>query len=657
MLNQNAPRTSRAQGGYAFPKRHERILRERLGMVEQVSRPLRLLPGLVLLLSPAALVGGLSTPAVAQSSCITSTTIGDTVTNNGCIDTIGAYGIESVGPNATITNSGTITTSGFLALGIVSVGPNATITNSGTITTRGDFSYAIYSTGTNAIITNSGTITTSGFFSIGISSGHRSDGGPNATITNSGTITTSGNSAHGILVLGSGATISNLGTITTGANAFGIRVDGLGSVATLTNAQGGNTPLTYSGSLPSTYNVVVRSLSNFGRLAVSNPTGTMTFGVDATSTLSYARSISAANRYTDVLSGVSASAITNEETEFTLGRFAWMLTAGSATDSWDLLARLHSPDATNTLLGLQSNAYALRSMLAQRAAATTFALDYDCSVFDAHGVCVSVGFRNSQIGSDYADTGEPAGLLTVAYRVTPELRIGGFIDQNMVSQSPDGVDPKNTQPMFGAFAVYQENADFSGLTIRAALAYQEGDLRITRPELTDTEAGTGTARTTALAFGGEIAYGVALDGTWVAQPYAGMRRSDSQRRGYTETTSDSVEFPITYSRFGQQVTSATAGLRLRGAITPEFSLTFGAGMEHDLNSKVDRYAGTSTIPDLETFSINASQQQNETRAVGSAGMRYMIASNQALGFDVSVRQLPYGDDPSVTTMWRYSIGF
>jgi hypothetical protein len=80
-------------------------------------------------------------------------------------------------------------------------------------------------------------------------------------------------------------------------------------------------------------------------------------------------------------------------------------------------------------------------------------------------------------------------------------------------------------------------------------------------------------------------------------------------------------------------------------------------MEHDLNSKMDRYSGRSTIPDLETFSINASQQQNETRAVGSAGMRYMIASNQALAFDASVRQMPYGNDPSVTTMLRYSIGF
>ena len=333
----------------------------------------------------------------------------------------------------------------------------------------------------------------------------------------------------------------------------------------------------------------------------------------------------------------------------------------NVNDAWFLddislvLAVPPGPDAANTLLALQANSAAVRSVLAQRAAATTFALDYDCSVFDEHGVCVSVGARNTQMGNNYSDTGETAGLLAAAYRVTQELRIGGFIDQNLVSNSPVGVDPKNTQPMLGAFAVYQANADFSGLTIRAALAYQEGDLRITRPDLTDTEAGNGRARTTALAFGGEVAYGFPVDAGWVAQPYLGLRRSDSQRRGYTET--DTVDFPITYNRFGQTVTSATAGLRLHGAITPEFSLTFGAGMEHDLSSKVDRYAGTSTISGLETFSINASQQQNELRAVGSAGMRYMVASNQAIAFDASVRQLPYGNDPSITTMLRYSIGF
>jgi hypothetical protein len=91
----------------------------------------------------------------------------------------------------------------------------------------------------------------------------------------------------------------NLGTITAGANAFGIRVNNGGSVVMLVNAQGGNTPLTYSGALPATYNVFVQSLSNFGRLAVTGGSGTMTFGVDSSWVI-------AVNRYTNVLTGVAA---------------------------------------------------------------------------------------------------------------------------------------------------------------------------------------------------------------------------------------------------------------------------------------------------------------------------------------------------------------
>ena len=230
---------------------------QRLVMVEQPSVPQRIWHGLILLLSAAALFGGLSTPAVA-SACITSTTISNTVINNGCIATSVdyAHGIESTGDNATITNS------------------------------------------------------------------------------NSGTITTSGADAPGIRVSDSGATISNLGTITAGGErSFGIKVNSPGSVTSLTNAQGGNTPLTYSGRLPSTYTARVQSLSSFGRLAVTSGTGTMTFAVDNFSVL-------AANRYTNVLTGVEASKITNEETESMLGNFAWKLTASSTANSWDLLVRL-----------------------------------------------------------------------------------------------------------------------------------------------------------------------------------------------------------------------------------------------------------------------------------------------------------------------------
>jgi hypothetical protein len=314
------------------------------------------------------------------------------------------------------------------------------------------------------------------------------------------------------------------------------------------------------------------------------------------------------------------------------------------------------PDPANTQLGLQSTIGPVRSVLGQRAAATTFALDYDCPVFDAQGVCVSAGLRNGQIGG-YGDSGESAGLLALGYRVTPEFRLGGFIDQSLVSNTPAGVETKTTQPMLGAFAVYQQNPDFTGLTLRGAVAYQEGELRITRPELPDAEAGTGRARTSALAFGAELAYGVALDSSWVAQPYAGLRRSESTRWGYTETASDVVAFPISYRSFGQAVTSATAGLRLRGAITPQFGVVLGAGLEHDLDSKIDAYAGTSEVGGLESFSMSVAQQHNGTRAVGSAAMRYMIAPNQAVSVDTAVRQMPYGNDPAITTMIRYSIGF
>lgn len=96
------------------------------------------------------------------------------------------------------------------------------------------------------------------------------------------------------------------------------------------NAQGGNAPLTYFGALPGTYNVVVQSLSNWGRLVVFEPSETMTFGIDVSSSI-------AVNRYTNILSGVAASAITNEETQFAFGSFLWSLSAGSAENSWDLI--------------------------------------------------------------------------------------------------------------------------------------------------------------------------------------------------------------------------------------------------------------------------------------------------------------------------------
>ncbi|MCP9933409.1 autotransporter domain-containing protein [Cyanobium sp. Candia 9D4] len=111
--------------------------------------------------------------------------------------------------------------------------------------------------------------------------------------------------------------------------SYSVRLSGDARVSVLTNAQA-SSPLTYFGALPGTYNVVVQSLSNRGRLSVFEPSGTMTFGIDPSSSL-------AVNRYTNILTGVAASAITNEDTQFAFGLLSWRLSAGSETNSWDLI--------------------------------------------------------------------------------------------------------------------------------------------------------------------------------------------------------------------------------------------------------------------------------------------------------------------------------
>ena len=150
---------------------------------------------------------------------------------------------------------------------------------------------------------------------------------------NTGFMPSQAPSGDGINLSGGTTAITNLGTIVGGPDGswptYGIRLTGSASISTLTNLQGGNSPLTYYGALPSTYNVVVRSSTNFGKLEVDWSSGSLTFGVDSTSILG-------ANRYVNVLKGIGASAIANEGTEFTLGSFVWSLIAGSTANNWDL---------------------------------------------------------------------------------------------------------------------------------------------------------------------------------------------------------------------------------------------------------------------------------------------------------------------------------
>ncbi|MEM6710663.1 MAG: autotransporter outer membrane beta-barrel domain-containing protein [Pseudomonadota bacterium] len=154
--------------------------------------------------------------------------------------------IQTLGANAVLTNSGSISTNGDDAFGIISSvdADNATITNSGSISTMGTDSDGILSQGNDAVVTNSGSISVTGLNAIGVNL----DGpGPTGvigdddnTLTNSGLISATGSATQAI-VGGTGMQTVNLeqgsiiiGTVDLGGGIDTVNINGTGPSTVVT---------------------------------------------------------------------------------------------------------------------------------------------------------------------------------------------------------------------------------------------------------------------------------------------------------------------------------------------------------------------------------------------------------------------------------------
>ena len=225
----------------------------------------------------------------------TGTAASISINNSGTISMtgsgLGTNGIQTnnnSGTTTTVTNSGAITA----ANGITLKGTGDTFTNSAAgniaITNGGN---GVNVLNNNQTVTNNGVISGSGSYVWGV----YVDGGTSgATINNAKSISVSGVGAVGILVGGNAPTkISNTGTISaTGTGAYGIQNDR--SISTLNNAQSG---LTYTGVLPTNYNIIVNSATSFGTLNAGTVNGSSIFGINAGSTLT-------AGTYNNVLQNI-----------------------------------------------------------------------------------------------------------------------------------------------------------------------------------------------------------------------------------------------------------------------------------------------------------------------------------------------------------------
>ena len=461
--------------------------------------------------------------------------------------------------------------------------------------------------------------------------------------------------------------ISNSGTIGVLTNMGVIQgaksdIDNNGPIGILTNAQGGNgslpaeTALSYTGVLPDTYLEYVTSTTHYGQLLVTNESGTIgSFGIAEGSTL-------ANGTYASVLSGVGTVGTASGENGSIVGSVSvggglanWTL-LNRGSDIWDLIISglVSGPDAVNTLLQLGYTRDDILRALRSRAAVMNNALNHDCMTFDKNGVCISFNARYTS--SD--DMNEGAGVMTAAMRLSPNTHLGVFIDYAGKPDAIGAVAYGDENPMIGGFLGYAEKPDGTGLQSRLSAAYHTGDVINTRPDtLENTEEGSGKTSLTHWAIGAELGYGFAMSTQMSLTPYIGIRYGDAQMAGYTEGSSDTVQYPITYNDFSQRLTTGIAGLRLNGMLNNQVSYEIGGGIEYDLQSDANAFSGSSTIPDLSTFSIQNTADANKLRGNASIALGYAIAPNQKLTAGASVRSEAYTNEPTANIIAGYEVGF
>ena len=132
------------------------------------------------------------------------------------------------------------------------------------------------------------------------------------------------------------------------------------------------------------------------------------------------------------------------------------------------------PSTADTQSSMRYQASQLRSAFNTQTVAAHFALNYDCNIFDVKGMCISAGGRYTTI--DNPNINNSAAVVTLGYKVNPNIRIGGYLDQNINISNPSGIDISNNTPLMGLYAVWNKEQSGLGYQVRVANTYQDKDV-------------------------------------------------------------------------------------------------------------------------------------------------------------------------------------
>mgnify|MGYP006080417467 CR=1 FL=1 len=608
------------------------------------------------------LTGSISTSGNSAYVVYLNDSDSNNTTINGNISTEGnnAYSLYIYGSRLnTTTINGNISTEGSNAYGLyLRSSFNTTTTITGNISTVGGNTYGMYlfqSDNNNTTINGNISTENSNAYGMQIRDSHN-----NNTIIN-GNISTSASNAHGVYERDStGNSITNLGTIATSASGtYGVYIRSGSALTTLNNKQSG---LTYYGKVPTNYNIIIRGDADYGKTTFSTVSSTMTFGIDLTNSGTGIGD----KTYEDVLTGIASSGVLSATTGSS-GGASWSL-AHDGTN-WDLTISGaldgsygagggggSAPSAASTLTSIQSASYAVASQFSGYAMSTNYANlnTYDCGLFDQDGGCFSVGGRYSDVnGNNSSDASSNALVAVGGFKINDNLRVAGFVDQQVNSIAPAGIKLDNKGPMLGMSLVWNQHPDHLGYQVKVANAYQSKAITITRSAVGDAEAGRGDTEVQVQSYVAEVSYQFS-DGVKTSyRPYAALRRAIIKQNAYTETGVDS---PLTFNTLEDKSTTVIMGMKSKYKFNDKFTLNGAVGVEHDVSSSVDQIQATSSaITGLTPVDLNTSV--NKTRPVATLGATYHITPNQSLSAQTQYQELSYTSTSAKTAYFNYSVGF
>jgi len=348
----------------------------------------------------------------------------------------------------------------------------------------------------------------------------------------------------------------------------------------------------------------------------------------------------------------ASSSQTATDVPFTLPMSFYCYNRGDDTCTFGVYTS--GPSAENTQSSMQYQSRQLRSAFNTQTVAANFALNYDCNVFDAKGMCISAGGRYTTI--DNPGINNSAAVVTLGYKVNPNIRIGAYLDQNINISKPTGVNISNNTPLMGLYAVWNQQPNQLGYQVRLANTYQDKDVTQTRTVFDTSEAGSGKSSLKSQSYLAELSYAFQYEDRTLVRPYAGLRYTHLKQNSYTEETTDTVTDPLAVAALRDKSATALLGVKVNRSLTDKATLTAQLGLEQDLYHKVDHYSATDLNgSDLTAVAFNSNIKR--TRPVASLGAFYDVTKTQRASATINYQQTPFQATGSATAYFNYMIGF